>query len=120
MLLTTSLQSPELIIWSICIGANVALWICFIVRKIQGDFLLQLLEKGSSDEESALPLSKIKHSPLLPLFLKTTSTLSSVASTVTTDSGEIAYFIPAEREKKARTLSIKGMKWYIMPFCPCC
>lgn len=104
-------RSPELIIWSACIGIIVALIFAFVIRKVQGDFVSRLLNGGAADSSSALSLEQVKSSRIIKAFLKDGSGLRQVVSR-TEDN---RYFIAEEHRDKASCLFKGNMKWYFLP-----
>ena len=104
-------RSPELIIWSACIGINIALIFAFATRRIQGDFVSALLNRGAVDVSTALSLEQLNSAKIVKWFLKDESSLRKIVSR-TEDN---RYYIEEKHTDKASWLIKGNMKWYILP-----
>lgn len=130
--LSLAFDSPELIVWSACLGLNIAMVISFVLKRIEGSFISKLLSFGASSIESAVTLSEVRESSnkALKLFLRDGSTLRSIVSLVgdslPRESSEgkrsgkpifdgARFYIPEDKLKKAESISKGALKWYFLP-----
>ncbi len=130
--LSLAFDSLELIIWSACIGFNVAMIISFLLKRIEGAFISRLLQIGASSEESAVTLSQLEQddNKTLKMFLKDGSTLRNtvylVSGSLPRESTEekrrgqpildnARFYIPEDKLEKAESISKGVLKWYFLP-----
>ena len=117
--LALSFDSPELIVWSVCIGFILGIVITYIVKQVQGKLIARLLEAGAQNEESAVTLKDLglDGSKFLKLCLKSNSGLRGVISLADEDLGfeNAKLYISEDKVKKATSMIKGGLKWYFLP-----
>lgn len=129
--LSLAFDSPELIIWSACVGFNVAMIISFLLKRIEGTFISSLLSLGASSKESAVTLSQLGQdgNKALKWFLKDGSTLRNtvylVGDSLPTKSTKkrrkepvfdnARFYIPEDKLEKAESIGKGGLRWYFLP-----
>ncbi len=125
-----SFDSPELIIWSICIGFILGIVITFFVKQVQGKFISLLLGKEACDEGSAVSLCELGQgsNKFLRLCLKIDSGIRGVVTFLEEDIEEdgskkskapnfdkIKFYIAQDKAEKASSMIKGGLKWYFLP-----
>lgn len=129
--LSASINLPSVLVWSVCLGFNVAMVISFVLRKTSGVFVSRLFEAEAHSPESAKTLAELNCKGwLLRRFLKDGSTLRRLVfvandnnslPTVTKDSKtvsdfESARFYISESGIEKATLLTKGrLGWWVLP-----
>ena len=123
-------DSPELIVWSACIGIIIAMIISYAIKSIEGTFISNLLSVGANTEEAAITIFQAgqKPSPFLKFFLRDGSTLRKTVSLVGdtlpyTKKGSrrvplfenARFYISSEKADKAESISKGRIKWYFIP-----
>ena len=132
--LMLSFDSPELIVWSACIGFNIAMIVAYIIRKTTGVFVSKLFDAEATDVESAKTLSELGcKSRLLKLFLKDGSTLRRTVSVVSEDDklpiikgtkaksmsdfANARFYIAEEKKDRAASFKKGKLGWKWIPIC---
>ena len=130
-LLMLAFDSPELIIWSVCIGFNVAMIVTAFLKRIEGSLITSLLDANATSEENALTLSAVGKDKgrLLKFFLRDNGSLRSTIIPAggalpliegekgkrIPDFAEARFYIPEEKAQKAASFAKGALKWYFLP-----
>lgn len=115
--LTTFLQSSKLIVWSICIGVNVAIIGSYIFKSYIGKFISTLVSKGATSEEGAKSLSELGYSKdkLIKRLLKKEGSLRRVVTPLDENEENKRFYIKDEHINKAKALVGGKLRWYFIP-----
>lgn len=122
---------PFIIVWSVCLGFNIAMIISFVLRNTSGTFISRLIESESFSQENAKTLSELGcNGWLLRRFLKDGSTLRNLVLVAnednllpTTEKGNkpiadfenARFYIIEENVDKASLLTKGKLKWWLLP-----
>ena len=131
--LSVSFDSYQVILWSICIGFNVAMLLSFLFKHTEGKLISRLLSQNASSEDSAVSLSDIGlgKSKYIMRRLRDESTLRHIVSLAggqelsltkggkaKNDFSSAKFYISEENSKKASSMQKGALKWYFLPiFC---
>ena len=129
--LSATVDLPILLVWSVCLGFNIAMVISFVIRNTSGVFVSKLLDNGALSPESAKTLSELGcNGRLLKRFLKDGSTLRRVAfvanesnllPTITKNGKAVSdfesarFYICEDGVEKANLLKKGKLHWWILP-----
>lgn len=130
-LISLTFDSPQVFIWSLCLGFNVAMIISFLYKKLIGGLITSILDKNAISEDTALNLDQLGYgsNSFIKLFLRDKSSLRSLVSLVgdkliTTknekgkdipDFSSARFYIAEEQRDKASSLKQGNIKWYLIP-----
>lgn len=122
----------SLIIWAICIGANLGFLYNYFSKNIVGSIVRRLIDSGASDEASAKTIGELGYSKFSffhKTILKDSSNLRSIISVVgaqipkaMNEEGVMAqdwesarFYIPEEKLQRAKTAYGIPQKWFYIP-----
>ena len=132
LFLNTSFGSPILLIWSICIGLNIAVIFAYVVRRTTGALLNKLFNEEAFDEDNAKTLSELGcDSKLYKSALKDGKTLRRIVSVANDDNklpfaksasgkrifdfGTARFYIKEENKNKAANLKKGNFRKIFFP-----
>ena len=125
--LALSFNSPELIVWSVCIGFIIGIIATFFVKKVLGRFISLILDTDARDEDSAVSLSDLGQdsNKFLKLCLKIIG-INGVVTLVCDDTEsqgkkkaldleKARFYIEGCKTEKAKAMVKGSLKWYFLP-----
>ena len=132
-LYTLPFTQPEFYVWAFCIGFNIAMVLCFILKSLECDLFNKLFSSNAMNKESATTLGSlgVRCMPLVKLMLRDNGTLRKtvlLANDQRTkneqgkmpkiDFSTATFYINEEQLERAESLRKGATKWYLLPiFC---
>ena len=114
--LALSFDSPELIVWSVCIGFILGIVATFLVKQVLGKFISLILDTGANNESSAVSLNDIGQgsNKLLKVCLKVIG-VGGVVSFVSDTGDDVKSENHSNSVKinKSKALDLEKVKFYI-------
>ena len=133
LFLSLSFRAPELFVWCICLGFNIAMVAAYIIKRAEGELIKGLLDKGATSEENAFTLGELglEKKRLIKLFLRDGSTLRRMVVAVSGERGavekgaqqgrqeldfcSVRFYIPESMMRKANSMKKGVLRWYLLP-----
>ena len=129
--LSASIDMPTVLVWSVCLGFNVAMIISFVIRNTVGRLISRLFDSDAFCPENAKTLSELGcHGWLIRRFLKNESTLrrtvllarednllptKEAKGKVVSDFDSAKFYIDKNCEEKANLLRKGKLGWWVLP-----
>ena len=130
MYLSATIQSQNLVIWSICIGVCLAICAYFISNNTLGTLLSKLLENKATAKENAKTLAELRLDKnvlvrLAVLYNKSLSGIVSLSEEATAEQGKqkgakidlatARFYINESGAQRSSFLISRRAKWYLLP-----
>ncbi len=129
--LSASIDLPIVLVWSVCLGFNIAMVISFVLRNTSGVFVSRLFDADALTPENAKTLGELGcNGWLLRRFLKNESTLrkivfvandDNVLPTVEKNGKAVSdfetarFYICEDGLEKANLLKKGKLGWWVLP-----